>query len=156
MSGFRKNTLVVDFSVLPSRPEVGKVQQFLEHEIKLNLSDVKGVQFHNTRKCVYIEMVDSNTAQRYVNAHNIKRLFACKGKLFKIPMFVDSETVSVRVHECVCTIHHGGHDGHDAVRRCAFGAKRTLAVLLSRIAERSSSAANENKASHSVLPHDRK
>lgn len=106
MSGVRKNTLVIDFSVVPVRPEVRKVEHFLEHEIKLNLSDVKSIQLHNTRNCVYIEMVDNSTALRYEKAHNIKRVVVWKDKQFKIPVYVDSEAVTVRVHDLPPSVPH--------------------------------------------------
>lgn len=97
MNCVRKNTLVVDFSVLPVRPDVAKVEQFLENAIKLNLADVKCIQLHNTRNCVYIQMKDHDTALQYENTHNIKRVFMCNDKPFKIPVYVDSEAVTVRV-----------------------------------------------------------
>lgn len=99
MSIIRKNTLVVDLSVLPARPEAGKVHQFLVNEIKLQLSDVKSIQLHNTRKCVFLEMVNNETALRYEKAHNIKRVFVWNNKEFKIHVYVDSEAVTVRVHD---------------------------------------------------------
>ncbi|KXJ81090.1 hypothetical protein RP20_CCG021701 [Aedes albopictus] len=106
MASIRRNTLVVDFSVLPSRPDVEKVHQFLERDIELQLSDVKSLQLHNTRKCVFIEMVNNDTALRYQNKHNIKRVFVHNKKEFKIPVYVDSEAVSVRVHDLPPSVHH--------------------------------------------------
>ncbi|XP_062699302.1 uncharacterized protein LOC115259808 [Aedes albopictus] len=106
MSGFRKNTLIVDFSVVPGRPDVRKVEHFLESELQLNLSDVKSIQLHNTRNCVYIEMVNHDTALRYEKAHNIKRAFVWKDKPFKIPVYVDSEAVTVRVHDLPPSVPH--------------------------------------------------
>lgn len=52
----------------------------------LNLADVKS-------------MVNNGTAQRYEKAHNIKRVFICNEKRFKIPVYVDSEAVTARVHD---------------------------------------------------------
>lgn len=106
MSAFRKNTLIVDFSVVPGRPDVRKVEQFLENELQLNLADVKSIQLHNTRNCVYIEMVNHDTALRYEKAHNIKRSFVLKDKQFKIPVYVDSEAVTVRVHDLPPSVPH--------------------------------------------------
>lgn len=106
MSIVRKNTLVIDLSVLPARPDAGQVHQFLENEIKLQLSDVRSIQLHNSRKCVYIEMVDHDTAVRYQKAHNIRRIFVFNNKRFKIPVYVDSEAVTVRIHDLPSSVLH--------------------------------------------------
>ncbi|KXJ81283.1 hypothetical protein RP20_CCG020357 [Aedes albopictus] len=106
MSCIRKNTLVVDFGVLPTRPELCKIECFMEKELKLNLADVKCIQLHNTRNCVFIEMIDNETALRYEKAHNIQRSIVCNGKPFKIPVYVDSEAVTVRVCDLPPSIPH--------------------------------------------------
>lgn len=97
MSGARKNTLVVDFSVLPIRPEIAKVQEFLEKEIKLQYTDVRSVQLHHTRHCVYIEMQSHEIAARYHAEHNGKRAMLCGTAKFRIPVYVDREAVTVRI-----------------------------------------------------------
>lgn len=106
MSGVRKNTLVVDFNVLPIRPDVGSVQHFLDNEIKLNLADVNSIQLHHTRNCVYIEMKGNDIAQRYEKAHNVQRSFICNDKPYKIPVYVDSEAVTVRVCDLPPSMPH--------------------------------------------------
>lgn len=106
MNGIRKNTLIVDFSVLPARPELGKIESFMQNEIKLDLADVKCIQLHNTRNCVFIEMKDNDIALRYEKAHNVQRAFVYGGKPFKIPVYVDSEAVTVRVCDLPPSIPH--------------------------------------------------
>lgn len=99
MCGVRINTLVVDFSVLPARPEPGKVQSFLENELKLQYADVKSIQLHNSRNCVYIEMKSRDIVSRYQMEHNWKRTMVCADKSFRIPVYVDCEAVTVRLHD---------------------------------------------------------
>lgn len=99
MSTFRKNTLIVDFAVLPKRPDAARVQKFLEQDIKLQLPDTLSIQLHNIRNCVFIEMVDGETALRYQNAHNYRHEIYCGDKGFKIPVYVEKETVTVRIHD---------------------------------------------------------
>lgn len=106
MYSVRKNTLVVDFNVLPVRPDVGRVHHFLENEIKLNIADVNSIQLHHTRNCVYIEMKDRDIALRYEKAHNIQRSFIYNDKPFKIPVYVDSEAVTVRVCDLPPSMPH--------------------------------------------------
>lgn len=97
MYGVRKNTLVVDFSVLPIRPEIGKVQDFLEKEINLQYADVRSIQLHHIRNCVLIEMVSTEVVCRYQSDHNLKRTMVCSGKAFRIPVHEDGDAVTVRV-----------------------------------------------------------
>lgn len=106
MSGARKNTLVVDFSVLPARPEIGKVQCFLENEIKLQYADIKNIQLHHVRHCVFIEMKSHDIAARYHAEHNCKRTMLCGDATFRIPVYVDCEAVTVRVHDLPPAMSH--------------------------------------------------
>lgn len=106
MSSVRKNTIVVDFNVLPVRPDIGKVQHFLENEIGLNLADVNSIQLHHTRNCVYIEVKDHDIALRYEKANNLKRTLVYKDKPFKIPVYVDSGAVTVRVCDLPPSMPH--------------------------------------------------
>lgn len=97
MHGVRPNTLVVDFSVLPIRPEIGKVQCFLENEINLQYADVRSIQLHHIRNCVLIEMASSEIVCRYQAEHNLKRTMRCSNKDFHIPVYLDGDAVTVRV-----------------------------------------------------------
>lgn len=99
MSSLRKNTIIVDFGVLPKRPDASQVQKFLEKEIQLQLSDTTNIQLHNIRNCVFIEMINAETAQRYQNLHNNKHIVNCDNKGFKIPVYVEKETITVRIHD---------------------------------------------------------
>lgn len=62
MSSYRKNTLVIDFSILPKRPPLDQVEDFLKTFIKLDMADVKNVQLHNLKNCVFVEMSDAGVA----------------------------------------------------------------------------------------------
>lgn len=104
MNSVRENTLVIDLSVLPVRPSVAHVQKFLEDQIKLQFEDVKSIQLHHTRNCVLIEMLDKEIALRYQLNHNWKRSIVCADKAFKIPVYVDCEAVTVRVHDLPSTM----------------------------------------------------
>lgn len=106
MSVLRKNTVIIDFSVLPVRPNAVKVHQFLEKEIQLDLAETESIQLHNIRNCVYIEVKDSETAARYQRLHNNRHLIYHGDKGFKIPVYVDSDIVAVRVHDLPPAIKH--------------------------------------------------
>lgn len=106
MSVQRKNTIVVDFGILPTRPEVAKIQQFLDKEIQLQLSDVHNIQLHNIRGCVLIEVKDSDTAARYQREHNNRHVILHGDKAFRIPVYVENEAVPVRVLDLPPAMKH--------------------------------------------------
>lgn len=106
MSIERKNTLVVDFGILPVRPDVPKIHQFLEKEIQLQLSEVQNIQLNSIRNCVFIEVKDSETAARYQKHHNNRHVIYHEDKGFKIPVYVESEAVPVRVLDLPPAMKH--------------------------------------------------
>lgn len=106
MAGARKNTLVIDFSVLPVRPDVAKVQQFLEHEIRLQYTDIRSIQLHHSRNCVLIEMKSKEIVARYQSDHNWKRSMLCNNTKFRIPVYADCDAVTVRVHDLPPSMSH--------------------------------------------------
>lgn len=59
MSLHRKNTLVVDFSILPHRILKEKVEEFLKAVVKIDMADVRNIRLHNLDNCLYIEMRDA-------------------------------------------------------------------------------------------------
>ncbi|KXJ80066.1 hypothetical protein RP20_CCG026746 [Aedes albopictus] len=106
MSVQRKNTIVVDFGILPTRPEIAKIQQFLEKDIQLQLSDVENIQLHHIRGCVLIEVKDSDTAIRYQQLHNNRHIIMHGDKAFRIPVYVENEAVPVRVLDLPPAMKH--------------------------------------------------
>lgn len=99
MGAVRENTLVVDFSVLPKRPDASAVEKFMYGELKLDLADVVNIQLHNVRNLVYVEMVDIATATRYHSSHHLQRVMKVDKQEFKIPVYVEDGAVNVRVHD---------------------------------------------------------
>lgn len=104
MCAARENILVIDISVLPTRPDVGKIKLFLDNEIHLQYAEIKSIQLHNTRNCVLIEMINKEVASRYQLEHNWKRVIVAENKAYKIPVYVDGEAVTVRVNDLSSTI----------------------------------------------------
>lgn len=83
MSIERKNTLVVDFGVLPVRPDVPKIHEFLEKKVQLQLSEVENIQLNSIRNCVFIEVKDSEIAARYRSITTIDLSFTTGTKALK-------------------------------------------------------------------------
>lgn len=99
MDSNRKNTLVVDFSVLPSHPNTTEVHKFLVHQIKLDVSQVKNLQLHTIRKQALIELNSLEVAQDLAAAHNLKHSMQAENKNFLIPVFLEDTSTTVRVHD---------------------------------------------------------
>lgn len=99
MASHRKNTLVVDFSVLPKRPILEQVEEFLRDIIKLDLADVKNIQLHNIKNCVFIEMNGAGVAPRLQQQHHLRHFFEYQGVRYFIPVYVDGPTTTVRIHD---------------------------------------------------------
>ncbi|EDS44991.1 conserved hypothetical protein [Culex quinquefasciatus] len=98
MSAVRKNPLVVDFSVLPERPKLEVVQRFVEKGLGIVSSDLRSIQLHNIRHCVLIEMVDPAAAIKIASENHLKYAFKTHPAI-RIPVYVDDNTVDVRVHD---------------------------------------------------------
>lgn len=97
MSSYRKNTLVVDFSGLPKRPSLEKVEEFLKEFIELDMADVRNIQVHNLKNCVFIEMNDAGVAARLHKQHHLRHSFTHQGAIYNIPIYVDGPTTTVRI-----------------------------------------------------------
>ncbi|XP_062541605.1 uncharacterized protein LOC134209631 [Armigeres subalbatus] len=95
----RTNTLVVDFGVLPKRPPLEQVKQFLEKSIKLDMADVKSLQLHNLNNCVFIEMNEAGVAPRLQQQHHLKHSFHRLGVIYHIPVYVDGPTTTIKLHD---------------------------------------------------------
>lgn len=100
MSARRETTLVVDFSVLSERPKLDIVQRFVEKGLGLGLTDYTSIQLHNIRHCVLIEMMDPASAIKTAQDHHLKHAIRLNPtKKIAIPVYVDDNTVDVRVHD---------------------------------------------------------
>ncbi|XP_062702716.1 uncharacterized protein LOC134285615 [Aedes albopictus] len=101
MASHRRNTLVVDFVVLPKRPGLQQVETFLKEFIKVDMADVRNIQLHNIKNCLFIEMNDSGVAPRprLQKQHHLQHYFTLEGIRYYIPVYVDGPTSTVRVHD---------------------------------------------------------
>lgn len=97
MSAKRKNTLVIDFSVLPVRPNVENIAIFLGDKLDLDLGSVKSLQIHTIRNCVLIEMHTIEAAEGIADQHNLKHFI--EEENIKIPMYVEDTSTNVRIHD---------------------------------------------------------
>lgn len=99
MDTTRKNTLVVDFSVLPVRVNVAEVHKFLVNYIQLDITKVKNLQLHSIREQVFIEFGSMDTAEALAASHNLKHSIQVEAKKFLIPVFIEDTSTNVRIHD---------------------------------------------------------
>lgn len=90
---------MVDFSVLPKRPDVDQVEEFLRDFVKLDMADVRNVQLHNLQNRVYIEMNDAGVAPRLFKQHHLQHCIVYKGVTYHIPIYVDGPLTTLRIHD---------------------------------------------------------
>ncbi|XP_062537841.1 uncharacterized protein LOC134206166 [Armigeres subalbatus] len=95
----RRNTLVVDLSALPKRPSLNVVKELLEKKLKLNMDEVKNIQLHNIKNCVFIEVSNEGVALRLQKQHHLRHSFVYLDVDYYIPVYVDGPTATVRLHD---------------------------------------------------------
>lgn len=95
----RRNTVVVDVSIMPVRPKPAVVKRFLEEKIQLDMMQVKSIQLHNVRNNTLIEMYNAEAADLLAEEHNLKHSFEHNNKLYRIPVYVDDGATNVKVHD---------------------------------------------------------
>lgn len=92
---------MLDTSVLPKRPSIADIKQFLDCELKLDMSLVKSIQMHNVKHVIYLAMHSEETAANIALNQHLKHFMSCEGKRLTIPLpiYVDSCAVDVRLHD---------------------------------------------------------
>ncbi|XP_039442631.1 uncharacterized protein LOC120423036 [Culex pipiens pallens] len=99
MSKYRRNAVVIDYNVLPVRPDIEAVSKFISNDLQLDLKRVKNLQLNNSRNHVIIELGSPEEASDLAERHNLKHKVGCRGKLFRIPIFLEDNSIQVRVHD---------------------------------------------------------
>lgn len=99
MAGFRKNSIVIDFSVMPVRPKLNVVQEFLFKQMSLDMSLVKNLQTSITKSHVIIELDSAATAENVVMLHNMKHTLEHDKQLYHIPVHPTDNAIEVKVYD---------------------------------------------------------
>ncbi|KAL1378684.1 hypothetical protein pipiens_015421 [Culex pipiens pipiens] len=72
MSGYRKNAVVIDFGVVPTRPKIDKVRDFVFQQMCLDISKIKSLQTKMTNGQVIIETDSAELAEQLISEHHLK------------------------------------------------------------------------------------
>lgn len=99
MGTARKNTVVMDFSVLPVRPKPETIEKFLTRSIKLDMSSIKNLQIHNIRNAALIEMRCQQDAENLSASHNLQHTIEANNKKILIPIYMEDSAVNVRIND---------------------------------------------------------
>lgn len=99
MSGYRKNSFVIDFSVMPIRPKLNVVQDFVFTKMKLDMNLVKNLQTSITKSQVIIEVDSAATAENIVAQHSLKHSLEHDKQLYPIPVHPADNAIEVKVYD---------------------------------------------------------
>lgn len=99
MPNYRKNTLIIDFSGLPTRPSVPETKKFAFECLKINMRYVKNFQLGMSKPCVYVEMETAALAEELVALHNNKFFFKSDGKEYPIPLLIADGAIEVKIYD---------------------------------------------------------
>lgn len=99
MSGYRKNAVVIDFGVVPTRPKIDKVRDFVFQQMCLDISRIKSLQTKMTNGQVLIETDSAELAEQLISEHHLKHKLTIDGKSYLIPVQSIDNTREVRIYD---------------------------------------------------------
>lgn len=91
------STFVVNFRILPTRPKIADISDFLTKKLGFELSQLKHLQIIDSR--VFVGTDSPQMAQDIVQEHNLKHQLQQDGKSYYIPLSMEDGAVEVRMHE---------------------------------------------------------
>lgn len=99
MSGYRKNAVVIDFGVVPTRPKIDKVRDFVFQQMCLDISKIKSLQTKMTNGQVIIETESAELAEQLISEHHLKHKITIDNKSYLIPVQSIDDTREVRIYD---------------------------------------------------------
>ncbi|EDS38828.1 conserved hypothetical protein [Culex quinquefasciatus] len=86
MSKYRRNAVVIDYNVLPVRPDIESVSKFIINNLELDLKKVNNIQLNNSRNHVIIELGSPEEAWDLAEQHNLRHKISTR---FDLQLVVD-------------------------------------------------------------------
>lgn len=99
MSGYRKNAVVIDFGVVPTRPKIDKVRDFVFQQMCIDITKIKSLQTKMTNGQVIIETDSAELTEQLISEHHLKHRFTIDGKSYLIPVQSIDDTREVRIYD---------------------------------------------------------
>lgn len=95
----RENTFKIDLNNFSKRPSYETIHEFIYNELKIPVEKVMMIQPHTTNNCYYIKTSDLQTAQQTVTKHDNQHSLEVEGKLTKVHLEMEDNTVDVKLAE---------------------------------------------------------
>lgn len=102
MTSYRKNSLVIDFSVIPVRPKLDIVRNFVFTKIGLDLKNMRNIQTCITKPYVIIEAETAAMAEELIEQHNMKHTLEHEDKHYAIPLYTPEKVIEVKIFHLTC------------------------------------------------------
>lgn len=99
MTGYRRNSVILDFHVIPARPKAEQVKDFLLKKMKIDMGKTKNIQFCISKSQVIIEVESAALAEELIAQHNEQHSMEHEGKQYKIPVRSIDNAIEVKVHD---------------------------------------------------------
>lgn len=91
--------MIIDFSVVPTRPTVSEIHNFVFECLKITMASIKSIQLSITKSYAYLEMESAALAEKLVAENNRKFSIKTEEGEYDIPMFIVDGGVEVKVHD---------------------------------------------------------
>lgn len=99
---YYKNSVIIDFTVVPARPKLDRVRQFIFQQMGIAMCDIKTLQTRIIKAHVIIEVASAKLAEELAYAHNLKHTVDYEGELFQIPVYTADNIKEIRVFDLPC------------------------------------------------------
>lgn len=97
MDDYRKDSLYLDFSVMPVRPKLDKVYELISQGIKLDMTKINCIQPSMSKARVIIECKSQTYVEELVAEHSSKHNIEHNNKQYAIPLVPYDNAIEVRV-----------------------------------------------------------
>lgn len=97
MPDYRKNSMIIDFSVVPTRPTISDIHKFVFESLQITMASIKSIQLSSAKSYVYLEMESAALAEQLVAENNRKFSIKTDGGEYEIPMYVADGGVEVKI-----------------------------------------------------------
>lgn len=99
MTGYRRNSVILDFHVMPTRPKAEQVKEFLLKKMQIDMSKTKNIQFCISKSQVIIEVDSAALAEDLIAEHNGKHTMEHENENYIIPVRSIDNAIEVKVHD---------------------------------------------------------
>lgn len=97
MDDYRRDSVYLDFSGMPTRPKLEKVHELISKKIQLDMAKVTCIQPSMTKARVIIELKSQQYVEQLVAEHSEKHTVELNNKQYAIPIVPYDNAIEVRV-----------------------------------------------------------